>query len=46
VGGEKELFGNVEVKFPLLPEYGIKGVGFFDYGNAWSGGGLNRRPCT
>ena len=38
VGGEKELFGNVEVKFPLLPEFGIKGVGFFDYGNAWSGG--------
>ncbi len=37
VGGEKELFGNVEVKFPLLPEFGIKGVGFFDYGNAWSG---------
>jgi outer membrane protein insertion porin family len=38
VGGEKELFGNVEVKFPLLPEFGIKGVGFFDYGNAWTGG--------
>ena len=38
VGGEKEIFGNVEVKFPLLPEFGIKGVGFFDYGNAWSGG--------
>lgn len=38
VGGEKELFGNIEIKFPLLPEYGIKGVGFFDYGNAWSGG--------
>lgn len=37
VGGEKELFGNIEIKFPLLPEYGIKGVGFFDYGNAWSG---------
>ncbi len=37
-GGEKELFGNVEIKFPLLPEFGVKGVGFFDYGNAWSGG--------
>jgi outer membrane protein insertion porin family len=37
IGGEKELFGNFEVKFPLLPEYGIKGVSFFDYGNAWSG---------
>lgn len=40
VGGEKELFGNVEVKFPLLPEFGIKGVSFFDYGNAWSGNGI------
>lgn len=38
IGGEKELFGNIEVKFPLLPEFGIKGVGFFDYGNAWTGG--------
>lgn len=38
VGGEKEVFGNVEIKFPLLPEYGIKGVAFFDYGNAWTGG--------
>lgn len=38
VGGEKELFGNVELKFPLLPEFGVKGVAFFDYGNAWTGG--------
>ncbi len=38
LGGEKELFGNVELKFPLLPEAGLKGVVFFDYGNAWSGG--------
>ncbi len=37
VGGERELFGNIEIKFPILPEYGIKGVTFFDYGNAWSG---------
>lgn len=40
VGGEKELFGNLEIKFPLLQEYGIKGVGFFDYGNAWTSGGI------
>jgi outer membrane protein insertion porin family len=40
IGGEKELFGNVEIKFPLLPEFGVKGVGFFDYGNAWTGGGI------
>jgi len=38
IGGEKELFGNVELKFPLLSEFGIKGVAFFDYGNAWDGG--------
>ena len=38
VGGEKELFGNIELKFPLLSEFGVKGVAFFDYGNAWSGG--------
>lgn len=37
-GGEKELFGNLEIKFPLLPEFGIKGVTFFDYGNTWSDG--------
>lgn len=40
VGGERELFGNLELKFPLMPEYGIKGVAFFDYGNAWSGSKL------
>ncbi len=37
VGGERELFGNVELKFPLLPEFGVTGVTFFDYGNAWTG---------
>lgn len=36
VGGEKELFGNIELKFPLLSEFGVKGVAFFDYGNAWT----------
>jgi outer membrane protein insertion porin family len=44
IGGEKELFGNVEIKFPLLPEFGVKGVAFFDYGNAWSDGGF--KPPT
>ncbi len=37
IGGEKELFGNVEFKFPLLTDFGIKGVAFFDYGNTWNG---------
>ncbi len=34
-GGNKEAFGNMELTFPLLPEAGIKGVAFFDYGNAY-----------
>jgi outer membrane protein insertion porin family len=36
LGGEKELFGNVEVTFPLLAEAGLKGVMFFDYGNSFT----------
>lgn len=35
LGGDKQAFGNVELTFPLLPEAGIKGVAFFDYGNAY-----------
>jgi len=35
-GGEKELFGNVELTFPLIPEAGLKGVVFFDYGNSFT----------
>ncbi|MDD2733173.1 MAG: outer membrane protein assembly factor BamA [Desulfuromonadaceae bacterium] len=35
-GGEKELFGNIELTFPLLPEAGLKGVVFFDYGNSFT----------
>ena len=38
IGGEKELFSNLELKFPLLPDFGIKGVAFFDYGNVWTSG--------
>ena len=37
-GGSYELFGNFEIKFPLIPESGLKGVVFFDYGNAWDAG--------
>ncbi len=36
LGGENELFGNVEVTFPLLAEAGLKGVMFFDYGNSFT----------
>jgi len=35
MGGSKEVFGNMELTFPLLPEVGLKGVAFFDYGNSF-----------
>lgn len=35
LGGNKEAFGNAELTFPLLSEVGIKGVAFFDGGNAF-----------
>lgn len=35
LGGNKEVFGNIELTFPVLQEVGIKGVAFFDYGNAY-----------
>jgi len=36
IGGDKEAFLNVEYIFPLIPEAGMKGVVFFDIGNAWA----------
>ena len=38
VGGEKELFFNFEYIFPILKEAGIRGVVFFDTGNAYRSG--------
>ena len=35
LGGDTEAFGNMELSFPLLQDVGIKGVVFFDYGNAY-----------
>lgn len=35
IGGEKELFFNMEYIFPLIKEAGIRGVVFFDAGNAY-----------
>lgn len=35
IGGDKEAFFNFEYIFPLLKEMGLKGVVFFDTGNAW-----------
>ena len=34
LGADKEMFGNIEFTFPILKENGVKGVVFFDYGNA------------
>ncbi len=36
LGGNKEVFGNVELTFPLIPDAGLKGVLFFDYGNSFN----------
>ncbi|RMF18592.1 MAG: outer membrane protein assembly factor BamA [Candidatus Dadabacteria bacterium] len=35
VGGNKQLFFNSELLFPLIPPAGIKGLLFFDAGNTW-----------
>jgi outer membrane protein insertion porin family len=35
VGGDKDLIFNFEATFPLIPALKIKGLVFFDAGNAW-----------
>jgi outer membrane protein insertion porin family len=35
-GGNKEAFVNVELIFPLIKDMNMKGVVFFDIGNAWA----------
>lgn len=35
LGGNKEFYGNTEFTFPILQDVGVKGVLFFDYGNAY-----------
>ncbi len=35
IGGDTEAIGNLELVFPLLKEAGLKGVLFFDSGNAY-----------
>jgi outer membrane protein insertion porin family len=35
IGGDKEAFFNFEYSFPLVKEAGLKGLFFFDTGNAW-----------
>jgi len=34
-GGNKEFVFNAEIEFPIIPKVGIKGVVFFDAGNAF-----------
>ncbi|MBW2478006.1 MAG: outer membrane protein assembly factor BamA [Deltaproteobacteria bacterium] len=34
-GGDKEAYFNFEFVFPLVKDIGLKGVTFFDVGNAW-----------
>jgi outer membrane protein insertion porin family len=34
-GGDKQAFFNLEYMFPLAKEAGVKGLFFFDTGNAW-----------
>jgi outer membrane protein insertion porin family len=35
VGGSSQLIINNEIIFPIIPDAGVKGVLFFDAGNAW-----------
>lgn len=36
IGGVKDAFFNLEYTFPLIKDAGLKGVLFFDVGNAWA----------
>ena len=36
IGGVKEAFFNLEYTFPVIKDAGLKGVLFFDVGNAWA----------
>ena len=35
IGGEKSAYANFEYIFPLIKDAGLKGIVFFDVGNAW-----------
>jgi outer membrane protein insertion porin family len=37
IGGDKSAFFNAEIMFPVMEEYGLRGVAFFDMGNAFNG---------
>ena len=36
IGGNLEAYTNLELEFPILDSVGIRGVVFFDAGNAWN----------
>jgi outer membrane protein insertion porin family len=36
IGGNLEAYENLEFEFPLIDKVGIRGVTFFDAGNAWN----------
>jgi len=36
IGGNLEAYSNLELEFPIIDKVGIRGVVFFDAGNAWN----------
>jgi outer membrane protein insertion porin family len=38
MGGNTSAVFNTELLFPIAEQYGLRGVAFYDIGNAWSGG--------
>ncbi len=36
IGGDRSLFTNIEYFFPLVEQFKLNGVAFFDVGNAWN----------
>ena len=40
-GGDKSAFFNAEIMFPVMEQYGLRGVAFFDMGNAFNGSNIN-----
>ncbi len=37
VGGDRQIFSNIEYEIPLIPQMGVKGVLFLDVGTAFDG---------
>ena len=42
IGGNMQLYYNLEIEFPIIESVGIKGVVFHDGGNAWN---LEKQLC-